>query len=140
MARKGKYTPQVVARLVRAVRMGSTYGLACKFAGIGERTFFTWMADAREARETGAKSKYSNLLEEIERAEGEAAVRWLAVIEKAAVDDGDWRASAWRLERRYPDEYGKRAIQFSGQVDTQMTVGDEEVVALRGLLERIGED
>src|SRR5262249_52190193 len=48
-------------------------------------------------------------------AEGKAVVRWLAQIEQAA-REGAWQASAWRLERRYPQEYGRQVIQHDGQV------------------------
>jgi hypothetical protein len=38
------------------------------------------------------------------------AVRWLGQIEKAS-QDGDWRASAWRLERRFPEHYGREPVR-----------------------------
>jgi hypothetical protein len=39
-------------------------------------------------------------------AEGRAAIGWLALIEQAA-REGNWQAAAWKLERRYPETYGR---------------------------------
>jgi len=95
MARPTKYTPERVKRITDALRMGATYELACGYAGIGFDTFNQW-------RKT--KPEFFEMLKE---AEGAAAVGWLAKIEKAA-NDGEWQAAAWKLERRYPDDYGRR--------------------------------
>jgi len=43
----------------------------------------------------------------VKKAEADAIVRHVANIAKAA-QDGQWQASAWWLERRYPAEYGRR--------------------------------
>jgi hypothetical protein len=41
-------------------------------------------------------------------------VGWLAKIE-AAANEGAWQAAAWKLERRYPHEYGRSAVEVSGR-------------------------
>ena len=43
----------------------------------------------------------------IRQSEAQAAQRWLNFIEKAA-EAGEWQAAAWKLERRYPDTYGRK--------------------------------
>ena len=95
MARPTKYTPQTVKKITDALRMGATYELACGYAGIHYDTFNDW----REK-----KPEFSAAIKE---AEGAAAVGWLAKIEKAA-NDGEWQAAAWKLERRYPEMYGRK--------------------------------
>ena len=101
MARKSKYTPDVVDKLTQAIRLGATYVLACDYAGISERTFRSWM------------ETYPPFLQSVKEAEGAAAVGWLAKIEKAA-SDGNWQAAAWKLERRYPEMYGKQRLELTG--------------------------
>lgn len=97
MARKSKYTSDVIKRLVEAIELGATYELACHYAGISFQTFNEWQKTKPE------------FLETIKAAEGLAIVGWLYKIEQAA-KDGNWQAAAWKLERRYPDLYGRPGI------------------------------
>jgi transposase len=94
MARPSKYTPEVVKRVTDAIKLGATYELAAAYAGIAESTFYDWQAK---------KPEFS---EQVKAAEGTAAVGWLARIEQAA-SAGNWTAAAWKLERRYPEQYGR---------------------------------
>lgn len=103
MARRTKYSAEVVARIVQALELGATYDLAARFGGITYETFNRWRK---------SKPAFS---EAVEKAEGEAAVKWLAKIELAA-SAGNWQAAAWKLERRYPAQYGR---QTSMRVDQQ---------------------
>ena len=55
---------------------------------------------------------------------------WLAKIEQAA-NQGHWQAAAWKLERRYPQEYGRTVqnVEHSGTVVQEHT-GAVEVRAV----------
>lgn len=112
MARPLKLTQEVHDLLVNALRVGITKKSACKYAGIDESTLYKWL-------ELGAQEEqpYFELFKCLRKAEGEAIVRSMAVIETAA-RSGTWQAAAWRLERLYPDEYGRQVIEqkVSGQV------------------------
>ncbi len=118
MARRTKLTPAIQERLLQAIRVGATYKLACLYGGISEDTLARW----RRLGETG-RQPYADFAESLERAEGTAAITWLAQIEKAA-QEGNWTASAWRLERRYPDSYSKQIIEqrHSGAVEQTVRV------------------
>ncbi len=94
MARKTKYSPEVQKRITDAIKVGSTYELAAQYGGITYETFRVWME---------SNAVFSAAVKE---AEGVAAIKWLAQIDKAA-SDGVWQAAAWKLERRYPNQYGK---------------------------------
>ena len=91
--RKTKYTPETVEKLTQAIRLGATYRLACQYAGIGESVFYEWQQTKPE------------FVDAITQAEGAAAIKWLAIIEKASNDLPQW--AAWKLERRYPRDYGR---------------------------------
>lgn len=128
--RKTKLNQDVQDRLVNAIRMGATYDLACKYAGITYQTFLNWKANAAEQ----TSGSFVELFEAIARAEGEAAIKWLALLEKHATDDPSW--AAWKLERRYPEHYGRNRIELTGadggavQIDiTQMSDEDLERLA-----------
>ncbi|MGI8552841.1 MAG: hypothetical protein ACR2PL_18945 [Dehalococcoidia bacterium] len=90
--RKSKYTPEAVEKLTHAIALGATYKLAANYAGIDYDTLRVW-------RET--KPAFSVALKE---AEGKATMGWLRKVEEAA-EAGVWQAAAWKLERRYPEEY-----------------------------------
>lgn len=104
MARPTKYNDQTVSAIVQALSMGATYELAAQYAGITYETFNQW---------SKTKPAFS---EAVKKAEGEAVVKWLAKIEKAA-SDGNWQAAAWKLERRYPREYGRQVIEHAGSLE-----------------------
>ncbi len=102
--RPTKYTPETAKKITDAIRVGATFRLACAYAGITEETFSQW------------RKKYSEFSDAIKEAEGAGAVGWLAKIEKAA-NDGLWAAAAWKLERRYPREYGRQVVEHDGQIN-----------------------
>lgn len=115
MGRPTKLTPQVMATIVRTVRAGSYIETAAEFAGIGRRTFYDWVR--RGAREkTGIYYEFSLA---IEQAAAEASVRNIMVIDRAA-QHGQWQAAAWRLERKYPHQWGKRQVIQIGDGDDMM--------------------
>lgn len=135
MARRTKRTKATRERILKALRLGATYELAARYGGIHYDTLNEWRKDDPEFSEA------------IEKAEGDAATSWLERIETAA-NEGNWQAAAWKLERRYPESYGRRevtkhehsgpnggAIQFSfGAVIAELASGsaaDREDVSER---------
>ena len=98
MARPTKYTSERAQTAVDAIKLGATYDLAAAAAGISYETFNEW------------RKRFSEFSEAINVAEGAAVVTWLTRIEAAATD-GVWQAAAWKLERRYPQHYGKQVIE-----------------------------
>lgn len=92
-----KRTPEARDKILEAIRLGATYELAANYAGMHYDTFNEWRKDDPE---------FSEALRE---AEGEAALKWLKKIESAAVRN--WWAAAWKLERRYPGQYGRMVTQ-----------------------------
>jgi len=128
MGCKTLYTEERIGRLLQAIKLGATYQMACKFAGFSYRAFRGWMKDAEDNPET---SKYRGLPERVRDAEGAACVRWLGQIEKAS--SSDWKAAAWKLERRYPGDFGKRAVEFSGPgggpIQIEKMPGEDDAIA-----------
>ncbi len=102
MARPSKYTPETVKKITDAISMGATYELAAGFAGISYELFRQW------------REKHVAFFDAVKQAEGRAAVGWLAKIEQAA-NNGQWQAAAWKLERRYPSDYGRTVIDHGNK-------------------------
>jgi len=70
---------------------------------------------------------------EIERRERSAEIGYARNIQDAAKDARNWRAAAWFLERRYPDDFGSRthgavtAAQLNGLMAGFAQIISEEV-------------
>ena len=95
MARPSKYTPETAERILDGIRLGLTYRHASRYGGVDYTTFNDWMHRF---------PKFSNAVGE---ANATAAAVNMANIKEQA-KGGDWRAAAWILEHRFPDDYGSR--------------------------------
>ena len=63
-------------------------------------------------------------------------------IDKAAAD-GKWQAAAWKLERRYPAQYGKqekRLLEHSGEITADKEDVDTRIEKWRQLIEELKAD
>lgn len=88
--------------VLSCVRRGSYIETACKVADISKQTFYDWCKKGNAGQEP-----YASFVSELNIAQGNATLDALDVIALAGAR-GDWRASAWRLERMFPDLYGQR--------------------------------
>lgn len=108
--RSSKLNKDTLAKICEYVKAGNTFKHSVQACGISEAAFYNWMKRGKDAQESGSKAKadqiYIELVESIKKAEAEAIVRNVAVINKAA--QKTWQAAAWYLERRRPEEYGRR--------------------------------
>jgi transposase len=95
--RPTKYNEEVVQRITQALRAGNTRRASCAYAGISEDSFSRWMQDN------------ATFADAIKKAEGDAEVRNVAIIQKAA--DTTWQAAAWWLERKHKAEWSSRIEQ-----------------------------
>jgi hypothetical protein len=112
--RRTKRTADTAKRFCDAIRLGATYDLAARYAGMSDSTFERW------------RDSDPDFAEQVRDAEGAAAVKWLEKIEDAA-NNGEWTAAAWKLERRYPHEYGRRIVHAN--VNATVTVKGYSVVS-----------
>jgi transposase len=120
MARPVKLTDDVQKRIISALRIGATHDHAARAAGVHADTFRRWM----RAGERATRGQFYALCAAVKKAEAEAAVGWLATIERAA-QTGIWQAAAWKLERRYPEQWGRRdrmSVEHSGGLDVGVEV------------------
>jgi hypothetical protein len=92
-------TPEVQRRLCEAVAAGNTRHDAAEYAGIGESTLRAWLARGKRQR----CGKFRELLAAIKKAEADAVVRNVAIIQKAA--SKTWQAAAWWLERKRANDW-----------------------------------
>ena len=106
----------VKAEILENLRTGMTIKAAALLASISEKTFYNW----RDADEV--------FLKQCEEAVRFAEAVLLERVKQLAMDKMDWRAFAWILEKRFPDDYGKR--QELKVESSQSSDGTAEVLAM----------
>lgn len=105
---KHKLTPELAVEALGLVENGATNADVCSYLGVAETTFYRWL----KIPKTDAERQ---LCEGLKRAETKRKLWHLQRINRAA--ENDWKASAWYLERRYPNEYA-RTQRITGEVVT----------------------
>jgi hypothetical protein len=98
-----KLTPERQEAICVAIRAGVRPEAAAVYSGVGARSYYRWMERGRAA---DSEPIYKAFVEAVELALAVWEVRDVALIGEAAKTD--WRAAAWRLERRLPQVYGRR--------------------------------
>lgn len=120
MGRPAKLTPEVEARILRAIRLGATREVAAQAAGISERALYDWLERGR----TGQR-RYLQFLQAMDRAESEGEVTHL----EAIAADGA-AGSKWILARRHPDRWSETVKQeSSGEVKIVVEYINDPVAA-----------
>jgi hypothetical protein len=117
--RKTKYTDETVDNICALVQIGTPYRHACRACGISDATFFDWKATKPE------------FLDAIKKAESISIARDMKGIESAGAKS--WQARAWRLERRFPNEFGRfdRLEVAEGSQNSVLRALSETIDALR---------
>ncbi len=93
-------TPETTAIIVAALERGLSITSACAAADIVPSTYHHWQSRA------GDGPPYSDFKEATTRARSKGVSSLEEVVLKAT--ETDWRAAAWALERRAPNEFSKR--------------------------------
>lgn len=128
-----KLTKEIIEKITTAMRNGAYVETAVAYCGISKDSFYRWLRMANTDSENGL---YRALSYAIERAWAEAEMKDVEAITKAvegspdqlAIDENgrvitdahgypvvaqyglppNWRAAAWRLERKFPDKWGRK--------------------------------
>lgn len=99
-----KYTPEVHAKIITAMKLGVGYPRACLLAGLTYQTARTW----RDAGMEDPESPLGALVREAAAVEADMIGKVERKVWDAALKD-DVKAAQWLLERRVPHEYGTRS-------------------------------
>lgn len=156
--RPTKLTPKLQKEIMTVIRSGNYIETACAYVGINKDTYYEWMKrGAREidrvennpkARVRKDEKKYVDFSKEMTKALAHAEIRDVAIIAKAG--ETNWQASAWRLERKFPQKWGRKenySIEHSGKdgnpIETNHTeeinlsnLTDEELDKLENIIEK----
>ena len=99
-----KYTPEVHATIITAMKLGIGYPRACLLAGLTYQTARTW----RDAGMEDPDSQLGALVRDAAAVEADRLGKLERVVLDAALG-GDVKACQWILERRVPGEYGTKS-------------------------------
>lgn len=104
---KSKLTDEMTKDFCSARSLGLNVKASCDYAGISEPTYYTYINRASDDIARGKKNtKYAKFFYSVKKAEASFRVYHMSKIRDAA-ESGSWQASAWSLERCFPNEYGR---------------------------------
>lgn len=108
MPRPSKLTDEVIEKITHAIKLGTTLYRAAEIAGIGTNTFRVWLRRGEADIEAGKTTRHARLVQEVTKTNAKVASLVEGSVLHAALHDRDVKASTWWLERRLPNEYGRR--------------------------------
>jgi rubrerythrin len=103
IGRPTKLTPDLQRQVCDTLRRGAYLETAAALAGVDRTTLQEWLRRGRR-EDDGPYVEFSRA---VQSAQAEAEMRDLDRVD-AAAEAGTWQASAWRLERRSPERWGRR--------------------------------
>ena len=132
--RPTKLTAETTERICYAIRLGATYAMAAQYGGCSGDVLNDWINLAQTPDHPRHKPAHLQFFQALKEAEADGVTKMLAVIDKAAIQDGQWAAAAWKLERRYPADYGRRQVEITGTSDKplrlEVVYRDEPITAV----------
>lgn len=101
------YSEEVHRKIIKSLETGAYQVHAANAAGVSMSSLQLWVKLGREG-----DPRYVQFAEDVDRARANDALRNQAIISAAAVRkiEGDWKAAAWNLERKFPKLYGRRVM------------------------------
>lgn len=105
MARPSIINDALIGKFCSHIRLMGSIQTAISATGIGRETYYGW---ARRVGQGGGTELERKFIAAVERAEGETKMLVERMLQRHF--DKSWRAIAWWLERRYPQEYARRRL------------------------------
>lgn len=100
--RPSALTATTQQKILDAIMNGATREAAAAAAGVGRSTYQAWLQKGHAS----ASGKYRDFVDEVEKAEEAFIAECTKIIYAAAPKT--WQAAAWLLERKWPDQFGRR--------------------------------
>ena len=123
MARPTKLTKELQQQIGESVALGMTYSLAAASAGITYQTFNDWMQKGKNAK----SGEYFEFYRHIQKCNAEAALKCLRRLKEAA-DAGNCTVCMWILERRFPEDFGRRVYRKTNIISENLNQNVELIV------------
>lgn len=111
--RKCKLNDVLADKIVGHIANGMPANQALQAVGLGKSAYYDWIARGERDLKAGRKTYLAEFSERIKRAESAFIATHLGNI--AGHSEKAWQASAWLLERRFPEEFSLRAKPATDQ-------------------------
>jgi hypothetical protein len=95
LGRPTKYSEGITGRICKFIGEGCSRETAAALVGVNVETLYAW---ARQ---------FPEFSDQIKKADAKFEETCIRAIRKAGRDTESWTASAWLLERKFPDRWGK---------------------------------
>ena len=116
-----KFNKKTIEIILKARKSGLNQKECAEVAGINEATLYKWLNKGKKAK----RGKYRDFYNDFQMAKNKNKLFHLKKIHEAEA----WTASAWYLERVYPDEFGRKDrvdLKHEAQVEVSKTVKEAE--------------
>lgn len=114
-------TEELQTTIIENIKIGAYVETAAASAGISKNTFYDWLKRGARARQAGdwpeEEDQFVRFSDAIKKAIADAEIRDVALIARAA--QVNWTAAAWRLERKFPNRWGRKEqtkVEHSGSL------------------------
>jgi len=129
-----KLDDEMIEKLCQHIRAGNSYEGSAKACGIQKSTFFRWRRNGLDDIAAGNTDTLpARLYTATDIATGEWEASQIAVITRAGqgmrdkngewIERPQWQASAWQLERRRPETYGRQRVEITGRDGGAIEIG-----------------
>ncbi len=130
MARPTKMTPNITKKIGDNIALGLSYSLAAEAAGITYQTLNSWLNRGK----TDKSGKYYQFAQYVKKRNADVA-KALPGCLNAAADAGNGQVCMWILERRFPEEFGRRVYRkinsVSETINENVEITVQEAYLLR---------
>lgn len=109
--RPTKLTLTLIQQISRTVAAGNYIETAAAFAGVTKETLYKWLRRGARAKQ----GLHREFVDALEKALVQSEMRDVALITAAGRES--WQAAAWRLERKFPERWGRK-----DRVDLRLTI------------------
>lgn len=143
--RPPKLTDEIQDEIVELLRAGNYIETACAVAGVSKKTFYEWMKKANQSKR---KTRYTEFRNAVKKAQAWSEARDVTIIAKHG--EKSWQAAAWRLERKYPDRWGRKDkldVESKVKIDSDNDLKKDDELVIKEALDiaarktgRIGDD
>lgn len=134
--RPSKLTPELQAEIILLIRVGNFVETVCTTVGINKSTFYNWIKKGEQSNHP--RNKYNIFQKSVKKAMAWSEAKDVANITKHS--ENDWRASAWKLSRKFPKKWGKKSyedldldIEDLGKVDLK-DIPKEDYIVIKEVL------
>ena len=128
-----KLTKKRIDALAEALRKGVIIKHACVGAGICEKTYHNWQNEASDneldpldpEESLGKNPNRDDVLRYFVRETSRALNDYSSELLEKIHNADSWQAAAWILERRFPEEFGRRAAMQHADVEDEVHTESE---------------